>query len=190
MSHSKRIFLAIHIDPTKDLVDMFSILKNELSHDHLKWVKTENLHLTLRFLGETNTDSIPAIVKAIGCSVKDETEFVTSIQNVGVFGSRYQPKVLWFGFKNDEQIKTLEDTINKGLESVGILKDRQNFVPHLTIARIKQLKDKDLFFEIVSEYKNEYVQDLKVKEIILFESILDSRGAISNLIDRFPLKKA
>ena len=68
-------------------------------------------------------------------------------------------------------------------------RDRQNFVPHLTVTRIKQLKDKELFFDIISEYKDEFIQDLKVEEIILFESILERSGAVYNIVERFPLKK-
>lgn len=190
MSHSKRLFLAIHIKPKKNFVDIFSDLKNELSHENLKWVKIENLHLTLRFLGETNSNLIQDIILAIRKSMHETFEFETSIQNIGVFGSRYQPKVLWFGFKNDERLKALEESINKGFESIGLKRDRQNFVPHLTVTRIKQLKDKELFFDIISEYKDEFIQDLKVEEIILFESILERSGAVYNIVERFPLKKA
>lgn len=188
MPESKRVFLAIKINASKNFMDTIDELKLKLKHENIRWINTDNLHLTLRFFGDTPIDKIDGIVNAIAKALEKEKEFKIKLQNLGVFGSSYNPKVIWFKVLGDEILKELEVKISTELEVVGCMKDRQNFIPHLTIARLKKLKDKKLFNNILEEYKEIYIQESVVKEVILYESILHKTGAEYKIIQKFDLK--
>ncbi len=187
MSNTKRLFAAIKIQPDSNFLELFENIKLNLKHEKIKWVETHNLHLTLKFFGETTADKILEISNAIESAVSDTETFLFDVEKTGIFGSKYQPKVIWAGIPNAEPIIQLENSIFKQVEKIGIYKDRQNFVPHLTLGRIKFLNDKNLFQEIISDFKEEYFQEVKVDSIYLFESILKKTGPKYNVTKEFKL---
>ncbi len=184
----KRLFLAIKILPTDNFMDVYSSLKNELKHEKIKWVEPYNLHLTLKFFGETEDEKIDSIIEKISESVSRTEQFSFEVEEIGIFGSSYNPKVLWAGISGSKNIINLENLISEGLSEIGYVKDRQNFVPHLTLGRIKYLSDKTLFQLIVDDYKNEYFQEQKIGELYLFESILKKEGPQYSIVKSFHLK--
>ena len=174
----KRLFAAIKIHPTARYISLFNEISSSLRHERIKWVEPENMHLTLKFFGETDEKLIPAIGKAMEESLKKSKPFSLNISNTGIFGSRYDPKVVWFGIEKNQELELLANNLFSALEKCGYAHDRQNFVPHLTIGRIKELKDKQLFQQIIGKYNTVEIQEESVSEIILYESILRREGPL------------
>ncbi len=174
----KRLFAAIKIHPSARYISLLNEISSSLRHERIKWVEPENMHLTLKFFGETDENQIPGITKALEKAVAQSKPFTLKIVNTGIFGSRYDPKVIWFGIEMHDELKNLAKNIFDELGKSGWQKDSQNFVPHLTIARIKELKDKTLFQQILSKYNALEIQDENVTEIILYESILRREGPL------------
>lgn len=114
--------------------------------------------------------------------------FKIKISNVGIFGSYYNPKVIWANIDDSEALLNLEKIINANLEKLGFRKTRENFRPHLTLGRLKKLSDKKLFQEIVSSYKNQFFQFSTIEKVYLLESILQKKGPIYYVINEFNLK--
>jgi len=168
----KRLFAAIKIHPLARYISLFNEISSSLRHERIKWVEPENMHLTLKFFGETDETKIPAIRQSIETAVAQSKSFTLKIANTGIFGSRYDPKVIWFGIDKQEELDNLAKNIFSELGKIGWQQDRQNFVPHLTIGRIKGLKDKPLFQQIISKYNTVEIQEENVNKIILYESIL------------------
>jgi len=174
----KRLFVAIKIHPSAKYISIFNEFSSSLRHERIKWVDPANTHLTLKFLGETDEKKIPAIIQAIESAVAQSKPFTLKIAYTGIFGSRYDPKVIWFGIDKQDEPANLAQILFAGLAKCGWEVDRQNFVPHLTIGRIKELQDKPLFQQIISKYNTVEIQDEYVTEIILYESILRREGPI------------
>lgn len=174
----KRLFAAIKIHPSPRYISLFNELRSALSYERIKWVEPENMHLTLKFFGETDEAKILAICRALETAVVPSKPFTLKVSNTGIFGSRYDPKVLWFGIEKQDELENMARNIFTELAKCGWEADRQNFVPHLTIGRIKELKDKPLFQKIVSKYKTIEIQEENVTEIILYESILRREGPL------------
>jgi 2'-5' RNA ligase len=172
----KRLFAAIKIHPSSRYISLFNEISASMNHERIKWVEPENMHLTLKFFGETAENKIPLINQALQAAASESEPFTIDIANTGIFGSRYDPKVIWFGINNNKELQLLAENIFSALEAYGWPRDRQNFVPHLTIGRIKEIKDKALFQQIISKYNTIEIQQEKVTEIILYESILDRKG--------------
>ena len=174
----KRLFAAIKIHPSASYISLFNEISSSLHHERIKWVEPKNTHLTLKFFGETDETKILSIQLAIETAVTQSKQFTLKIANTGIFGSRYDPKVVWFGIELNAELENLVRNIFTELAKCGWEADRQNFVPHLTIGRIKELKDKPLFHKIISKYNTVEIQEEKVTEITLYESILRPEGPL------------
>ncbi|HSG68750.1 MAG TPA: RNA 2',3'-cyclic phosphodiesterase [Bacteroidales bacterium] len=183
----KRLFAAIKIHPDESLSGIYWALKRSLKEEKIRWVDIENIHITLKFFGETPEHHIPAIIAALKSAANGVEPFTLDIMHTGVFGSSYQPRVIWFGIDKNEGLAKLAGNVAARLEDIGIEDDRQNFVPHLTIGRIKALSDKKYFQRTIDKHKESYIKKEEVSEFHLFESILGPQGPKYLIVDSFPL---
>lgn len=172
----KRLFIAIKINPEENLINIYKKLQRLLVYDSIRWCSYENLHLTLKFLGNTPTEKIPQIVDIVN-EVNNSTEKHNIImKGLGVFGSRYNPKVIWCGIEKNDQIIKAHKLLTENLKEVGIYPDNQNFVPHLTLARINNIRDKIAFTNFISSYKDVEIQNTLASDIYLYESKLQYKA--------------
>jgi len=171
-----RLFIAVKINPDKNLLEVYNSLKRECYASKIKWVDSELFHITLKFLGETPEEKIPVIKKVMEKAVNDFNVFDFDIKGVGIFGSSYRPRVIWLGLEGSEELKRLGNKVIGLLEENGFENDRQNFVPHLTVGRIKYIQDKTKLRKLVDKYKEAFLQTVKVEKIILYESVLKREG--------------
>jgi len=174
----KRLFAAIKIHPSVRFISLLNELSSSLHYERIKWVEPENMHLTLKFFGETDEKQIPAISLALQTAARQLKPFTLTISNTGIFGSHYDPKVIWFGIAEQPMLYQLAAGIFAELQKCGWQPDRQNFVPHLTIGRIREIKDKPLFQKIIAKYNTIEIQEELVPEIVLYESILRREGPL------------
>jgi RNA 2',3'-cyclic 3'-phosphodiesterase len=183
----KRLFAAIKIHPDKNFVHLYEQLRSALYQDRINWVDLNNVHLTLKFFGDTAENKIDEIFEAIAGALFEVKSLEVSLKNIGVFGSSYNPRVVWFGVENHQEIGNLYARLKNELEKIGYEYDRQNFVPHLTVGRIKYLNDKKYFQKVIDKYKTIDIQKEKTEKVILFESILRPTGAEYHVIEEFSL---
>lgn len=186
----KRLFLAIPIKTTdNDFIPLLDGLKRQLAHEkRINWVKPHNIHLTLKFIGDTPNEDIPKIIDAVDEMLKNHKSFIMDFNRTGIFGSRYAPRVLWLGFNDTPQeLYDLEDDTLSTFDKLGYLRDRQNFVPHITLGRIKELCEKQYFQKIVSGIEQKSYIKQEVNEIILFQSMLRPEGAVYREIKKYSI---
>jgi RNA 2',3'-cyclic 3'-phosphodiesterase len=183
----KRLFVAVKINPSAEFLKTYNSLKTGLKFAQITWVKPESIHVTLKFFGETIEDRIPDISKVLREAAARHKPFVSELVNVGIFGSSYNPKVIWFGIEKAEPLKELGLDVLQAVEKIGWEHDRQNFVPHLTIGRIKFIPDKHLFQSVIDEHKKTRMQEIQVGEFHLYESILRSEGPIYKIVESYKL---
>jgi 2'-5' RNA ligase len=183
----KRLFAAIKIDTGDKLSEVYHGLKIKLSHERIKWVELQNLHTTLKFFGETHEEKIEDICAMLSDCAHDHKPFELLLQNTGIFGSSYQPRVIWFGMENTQALEKLANDVLQGAERIGWQRDRQNFRPHLTVGRIKYLDDKRYFQQVIDSYKNVNLQKITVSSFSLIESRLKPQGPEYQIVERFDL---
>ncbi len=185
----RRLFIAIQIEPDPELIKLVETLKSKLRHDRITWINTNNLHLTLKFIGETNEEFVEAITIAMQKAASTINPFEIRFDKLGLFGSSYDPRVIWIGsIQLNEAVNRLGENVLNELNSIGFKRDRQNFVSHLTIGRIKELSDKSYFQDVIKSQPQIIFQTSLVKKIILFESILRREGPIYKEISVVELK--
>lgn len=183
----KRLFAAIKIHPGEAFLGRYFSLKNKLKNEKIKWVDPENIHITLKFIGETPEHHIPAVVIALRQAAHGFPAYELSLSDTGIFGSSYKPRVIWFGLQDKGETADLAEKILSELENAGFERDRQNFVPHLTVGRIKHLENKKYFQEVIDQHREGFLQKEEVMEFHLFESILRSQGPEYHIIESFKL---
>ena len=186
----KRTFLAIPIHPGTDYPTLVQRLQKNLEHErrNINWCKTDQIHLTLKFVGDTPDQDIPKIIQACQKVAKDHQPFTMDFNRTGLFGSNHSPRVLWLGMKDEPQaLYDLEEDVLNVFDGLGYLRDRQNFVPHLTVCRIKQLIDKSFFQQIYQGIEQKTYLHADVNEIVYFQSFLQPTGAFYKTLKKIPL---
>lgn len=185
---TKRLFLAIPLQPSDELLVLLEVLKRQLVHERINWVRPENMHLTLKFLGETPEYKWPVIGTALQALVTQHRPFSYVFDRTGIFGSRHDPRVLWLGMQTRNQpLDQLAFSVLDTLDAVGFERDRQNFVPHLTLGRIHRLSDKKAFSALVANIPQKIYLSGLAETIILYESILLRTGPRYVELERYHL---
>ncbi len=187
MNDLLRTFIAVKIAPEKKLQEMFIYLKESLRDEQIKWVNENNLHLTLKFLGETSVRQTEEIKAKLELISRDFQTFPLILKGLGFFKSKRQPKVLFAQIENANQLKAIALAIDESLLELGFEPEKRKFSPHLTLARIRDLKDMGKFQRLVESYKNMRFQDDTLSEIIFYQSILKPQGAVYKPIETFKL---
>jgi len=185
----KRLFVAVKIHPDSEFEGIYGELKKKLILDKIKWVESQNLHLTLKFLGKTPEEDFNRIHSVLQEVADRHFHFELSLQTAGIFGSRYDPRVIWLGTNQTQELTTLGEDVLNSLDMAGFTRDRQNFVPHLTLGRIKYLTNKKYFQEIISQYHETFFQKQIVEQFYLYESILNPAGPVYHVLKSYDLKK-
>lgn len=183
-----RTFIAIKIIPEKKLTDLVSSLKNSLKNENISWADVDNLHLTLRFIGETEQKQVEKIIRLIDEVARRFHPFQFSLKDVGFFKGKNQPRILFFAIENGLILNQLAAEIEERIVALGFSREERQFNPHLTVGRIKFIQNKMAFYEIINQYKKTEIQTVTVSEITYYQSILTSAGAIYKPIHQIHLK--
>ena len=180
----KRLFIAVPFYPEPTFSESLNHLQHALKYDKIHWTNPQLMHFTLRFLGPTEDSKIPEIIHAITASVKHHAPFKISLGQLGIFGSKYQPRVLWCGIETSESFMRLHHDVEVGLQ---LPKPPQegHYVPHLTLGRIQKIMDKPRFQRILDAQRNNFRQTVSVSEVILYQSILSGKIPIYKIIEKF-----
>ena len=187
MMKERRLFTAIKIHPDECFLELFNKLKKSLQFDKIKWVEEGNIHMTLKFIGETPEDRIGDITKALEKASAGIRPFELVLEDVGIFGSSYKPRVVWFGIRQEPELLKLSENMFRELENIGFERDRQNFVPHLTVGRVRFVKDKKIFRMVIEKNKPGLIQKINIDKFYLFESILRREGPVYEIVETFGL---
>lgn len=103
----------------------------------VKWEREEKLHVTLKFLGETDEAVTEAVSFVAGAAAGNYAPFEMSTGNLGGFPSLERPRILYAGLSgNDDGLSALQNDIDEGLEPHGFEREKRRFVPHVTIGRV------------------------------------------------------
>ena len=173
----KRLFIAVPVKFEEKTLDHISKIKEQLYHENIRWVDTDNVHITLKFLGDTPEDLIEEIDESLREIVQNFSVTSLDIKDLGVFPNKHRPRVIWLGLSENEILTGLFKEIEEKMQDLGYEPEHRAFSPHLTLGRVKFLRNLRLLERLLSEYEGFYFQKLPVKKIVLYESILRPQGA-------------
>ena len=178
-----RTFIAIEIDGInkKILSDVISSLKK--SDTNIKWITQDQMHLTLKFLGNVEENTIKNISDAIKSIATNYKKFNLSFSKIGAFPNTKQPRVIWIGIeKGKNELKILNEKIEAECEKLGFEKEKREYRPHLTLGRVKSLKNITNLTNIIDETNFDPQGNVKINKLTLFKSTLTPKGAIYDVL--------
>ena len=170
-----RLFVGIKIENQPELELLVTELQDKLKNNAINWVPVKNFHITLKFLGEVSSDSIMSISSHLLNLNNTPDHIILKYNKPGFFGSLSSPRVIWFDFKPNSELSILQSTIDNSLAEVGFDLEKKSYSPHLTLARIKKLKEEKIFRDLMNNNKI-YNETIDIHEFHLFQSNLKKEG--------------
>ena len=152
-----------------------------------RWLPAENLHLTLRFIGEADGHAFQDITAAL--QEIDAAAFDLRLSGVGYFGDKHRVRVLWAGVDGNDALRALQQRVETALVRAGLPPEGRKFHPHVTLAR---LRDAPLgrVERFLAEHGGYASLPFPVNEFVLFSSHLGGEGAVYRPEAEFPLREA
>jgi 2'-5' RNA ligase len=185
----KRTFIAIKIHPGEKMREILDYFKQSLSQEKIKWVDPGIMHITITFLGDTDEKIIPSVSDAIKQISLNHPPFELIFRDAGIFRNLRDPRVIWIGTETNPVMQSLKANLDNELSRFGFEKETREFRPHLTLGRIKWIKNISALEEAINLYKDQEVQKESINELIYYESILKPEGPLYMPIIILPLLK-
>ncbi len=171
-----RGFIAIDIASTPQILAFENEIKK--TGADVKLVEPENIHITLKFLGDTEETLIDDIVHCMKESVISTKPFSITLQGTGVFPNKNYMKVIWLGIQDNGQIAPIAQVLENGLASLGFKKETRGFSPHLTVGRVRTAKNKEKLLTTLELHREDEFTTQEVHTILLKKSELTPSGPI------------
>ncbi|MBU1912010.1 MAG: RNA 2',3'-cyclic phosphodiesterase [Candidatus Omnitrophica bacterium] len=178
-----RAFIAVEIDSqTKQKIsDLVSCLKK--TGPDAKWITEDQMHLTLKFLGNIGEDKVQKISEALSAISDSFKSLKIGFSNIGAFPNLNHPRVIWLGIDEGRgSLEILNGKIEASLEKSGFARENREFNPHLTLARIRSSKNISNLIKLIGEKNLTPVGEILIDKLSLFQSTLSPKGAVYTLI--------
>jgi 2'-5' RNA ligase len=174
-----RLFIGVPIESQRVVQQVKTWREDELLNQNLlKWVKPENWHITLYFLGNQPISLINVLQQVIEESFFGVQSFNALINGIGVFPHERNAKVLWSGFDNLQPLVPAYFRMGELLKQHGITFSTLPFKPHLTLARIKSLDQTSSFESFLKSWQQSEFGHIKIDRIVLYQSVSSLQGPV------------
>lgn len=189
-----RTFIAVDFpkETLNKIHEIINYFKSQTPNKALKWVSTDNLHLTLKFLGEISPDNLSQVKNIITTSLCNQTAFDIGIEGLGMYPNACKPRVIWLGITNSGPLVAIHNKLDTALKAVDIQPERRDYSPHLTIARVRRKADSDIvraIGETMSQFKVDSLGTIRIDKVCLYQSKLTPEGPIYTPLLSVPLNK-
>lgn len=175
---SYRIFVAVDVEEPS-IVGAVERIKGALlsSGAQMKPVESHNLHFTIRFIGEVSRIVAEEVARSL--MRLEFSPFTIRLKGMGAFPNERSPRVIWIGVsEGSEDMVDLRNRVESILRQLGILPERERFVPHLTLARLKEPRAPPSLSRIIYDYSDQDFGSMVVDKVRLKRSTLTPRGPI------------
>lgn len=179
MGRKIRVFIAISL-PESVLQAMGQAQETlrRLGHG-IRWIRKEGIHLTLKFLGDVDTDRVENVHMAMERASKGTLPFVLTGEGVGVFPDLRRPRVIWTGLSGDLQVLfALQASLESQLKGLGFPKEKRPFKGHLTLGRVKGRLGATELRKALEGLGSFQTDAFTVESVALFQSTLRPQGAV------------
>ena len=181
-----RTFVAIEMP--QQVLDALRGLSDRLraSGSRVSWVKPENMHLTLRFLGDVDEEHIDRLAAILCEAYKGMIPFAASVRGTGAFPNMRRPSVIWVGVEPFEGgLATVQTAAESAARAIGLPPEDKTFHPHLTLARIKDAREARPLMDLFACERDFHAGDFTVAGVSLFCSQLTPHGPIYRRLREF-----
>lgn len=185
-----RSFVAVELDPEirKRVAGAAEELRG--AGAEVAWVPPENLHCTLRFLGELEPARLDRVRAGLAEKLRGAAPLRMSLEGVGRYPERGEfVRVLWVGCRGElDRLRDLWERVQAAARGAGLARDEHGFSPHVTIGRVKSKKNLRALLGKLADLKGRRFGEQSVDGVSLMRSRLEASGAVYTRLDRWPLE--
>ncbi len=190
-----RAFIAIELPAAilQQLGEIEARLKPQLPPDCIRWVKSDSVHLTLKFLGQVPSDQIELITLSLQNALAAQPAFTLEVAGVGCFPDLHRPRVIWVGVKEEaagHQLQHVQRVVENAISPLGYPTEARDFSPHLTLGRLaRDVRTPDLkkVGDVIGASTIGTLGRWDVIDVALIKSDLRPTGAVYTVLARAPL---
>lgn len=177
-----RAFIAIEIpeEIKREIAGQTAGLRKMVGRG-VRWATPDNIHLTLKFLGDLSLANIDFLAQALKTEVEQHLPFEIDVEGLGAFPNVRRPRIIWIGLKASADLARLQHNLETATARLGYIGDNKPFSPHLTVGRIREQLSSDETQALSRALENAKVGVLgkfAVKSVHLFQSELKPGGPI------------
>ena len=179
MSGTIRTFIALELPPA--VIALLHKVQQDLKRLKIRarWVRPENIHLTLKFLGDVSPDRIDKIGAAMTAAAVEFPPVTLAVRGIGVFPGIKRPRVIWVGLGGDiRSLLALQSRLEQELAGAEFPKDKRSFKAHLTLSRISQSASPEVIRQMIRQYASLNSDKFICDQVFLFKSDLQPSGAV------------
>lgn len=178
-----RAFIAVDL-PTEiqECLDhIIKTLKGDMGQVPVRWVASQNIHLTLKFLGDVSLNNLEVLQEALQLEAAGQKPMVLSIGGVGAFPKVRSPRVIWVGVEAPQELDLLQRGIDAHTTRIGYAPDRRPFSPHLTLGRVSRNatpQEVRTIGDVLTKQKVGFLGVARIRSVHLYRSDLRPDGAV------------
>ncbi|MDZ4779797.1 MAG: RNA 2',3'-cyclic phosphodiesterase [Planctomycetia bacterium] len=173
-----RTFVAVELTPEirGRAHQLISVLRRVVAD--VRWSPPENMHLTLKFLGDIEVLEIPRICQAVSQAVADLSPFGIEVQGAGAFPDAERPRTVWLGVgEGTDALTEVHERLEAALAPLGFREEGRRFRPHLTLGRVRDSEAGSRFAQTLAEHAEFFAGEMIVGEVTIFSSELSRSGS-------------
>jgi 2'-5' RNA ligase len=178
-----RAFIAVNISPEiqRRLGSITKDLQRELKGIGVRWVPVENIHITLKFLGDVSTSNLEVLKDLLQVEASGISPFEITAAELGAFPSNRKARVIWVGIQAPAELAALQQRIENQTARLGYAREDRPFSPHLTLGRVSRNVDTgglQRIGDVISNYKTGFIGKAGISAVYLYRSDLQPSGAV------------
>lgn len=194
-----RAFIAVEL-PAEMRRDLDAIIRRlqekmsssggERARKAVRWVPSDNIHLTLKFLGEVSNSNVEVLARMLRSEAAHHKPFQVKVEGLGAFPNKRRPRVIWIGSEAPPTLMALQNAIEAETRALGYPTEDRPFSPHLTLGRISQNatpQEVSIVSQVISQEDPGFIGTVQVNGVHLFRSDLKPTGAEYTSLYSFPL---
>lgn len=188
---SLRLFTAITLPPDiRDTVAAYGEVCRNASPSSIRWVAAENLHLTLKFYGDTEVKQLPLLQSTLKKYLSGLESPVLQLAGTGAFPSWHRPAIFWVGVEIlSGVLAPLAMACEDAGRETGLASEKKKFIPHITIGRLRRKKafshrEREVLSSLTP---SRFGQEFQAQNVVLFRSQLTRRGPVYTALEEYPL---
>ena len=189
-----RAFIAVEIPSSlqNTIQESTASLRKTLGNELIRWVPPQNVHLTLKFLGDVSTSNLDLIKQMLTTEAAQHPCFEMPVEGIGSFPNSRRPRVIWIGLHAPAALESLQRGIVSASARLGYTSEEKSFSPHLTIGRVKQnlsALEIQRIRAALEETKIGLLGVVRVDAAHLFKSDLQPSGSVYTRLLSAPIGK-
>ena len=154
---------------------------------HIRWVKTDNIHLSIKFIGEVSPNKCSEICHTLTTTPLNIKPFKTNITGWGKFGRQGQLNIFWAGMEYSPSLEKLYSQVEDLTAGLSIERESRNYTPHITLGRNKTLFNLKQVVSFIDKYADQTISPLAINKFQVFQSELSSSGPTYTIMQEIPL---